>query len=234
MLATEPVSFNRDIRFILSNNCFKCHGPDPDERQGGLRLDTEEGALAKSDSGHAIVPGKLDESLLIERITSDDPDTRMPPADSGLTLKPEQIDVLKRWIAEGAKWQKHWSFEKPVRSPLPAVKDAAKIQNAIDRFVLAKLETSKLAFSPEADRYDLVRRVTLDLTGLPPTIAEADAFVSDTRPDAYDRLVDRLMASPAYGERWAQVWLDLARYADSAGYAQDPDAYDLALSRLGD
>ena len=146
---SEEISFNRDIRSLLSNNCFKCHGPDADERQGGLRLDTQEGALAESDSGLAIGPGKPEESLLIERITSADPDMRMPPADSGLTLKPEQIELLKRWVAEGAKWQKHWSFEKPIRAPLPPVKSAAQVRRAIDRYVLARLEAEQLSLSPE-------------------------------------------------------------------------------------
>jgi len=219
----EPVDFNRDIRPLLSNNCFKCHGPDEEERQANLRLDTPAGAFAESDGGLAIVPGKPEESLLIERITSEEDYERMPPVDSGLQLKAEEIDLLRRWIAQGAKWEGHWSFQRPTRPSLPDVKNRTRVNNAIDLFVQKRLADEGLAPSPEATRYELIRRLSLDLTGLPPTIAEADAFVNDTRPDAYQRLVDRLLASPAYGERWARPWLDLARYADSAGYAQDPE-----------
>ncbi len=221
--AAEPVDFNRDIRPLLANTCFKCHGPDDQERQANLRLDTPQGALAESDGGFAIVPGKPQESLLVYRITTDDADERMPPVDSGLKLKPNEIELLRRWIAEGAKWQGHWSFQSPARLPLPQVQDKTQINNAIDYFVQSRLQSEQLAPSPQASRYELIRRVSLDLTGLPPTIAEADAFAADTRPDAYERLVDRLLASPEYGQRWARPWLDMARYADSAGYAQDPE-----------
>lgn len=222
LLAADSVDFNRDIRPILSNHCFKCHGPDAEERQANLRLDTREGAFAESDGGLAIVPGKPQESLLIERITADDQYERMPPPETGLKLSEHQIDLFRQWIDQGAKWEGHWSFQPPQRAELPPVKDAAWTRNAIDRFVLARLEANSLAPSPAATRYELIRRLSLDLTGLPPTMEEADAFVSDESPDAHERLVDRLLASPAYGERWARVWLDLARYADSAGYAQDP------------
>lgn len=221
--AAESVDFNRDIRPLLANTCFKCHGPDEEERQANLRLDTPEGALAESDGGFAIVPGKPKDSLLVYRITTDDVDERMPPVNSGLKLKPNEVELLRRWIAEGAKWQGHWSFQPPARMPLPQVQDKTHVNNAIDYFVQSRLQTQQLAASPEATRYELIRRLSLDLTGLPPTISEADAFVADIRPDAYERLVDRLLASPEYGQRWARPWLDMARYADSAGYAQDPE-----------
>lgn len=220
--AAEPVDYNRQVKPILAGKCFACHGPDAETRKAGLRLDTREGALAETESGgFAIVPHKPDEGDLLARVAESDPDLRMPPAETGKQVTPEELAILRRWIAEGAEYQPHWSFVRPTSPPLPAVKGAWG-ENAIDRFVLARLESEQLAPSPEAERYALVRRVYLDLLGVPPTIEEADAFVNDRAPDAYERLVDRLLASPRYGERWAHVWLDLARYADSAGYAQDP------------
>ncbi len=216
------IDFNRDIRSILSNNCFQCHGPDPAERQADLRLDTKEGALADLGDRAAVVPGKPEASELIRRIVSNDEGEQMPPPDSGKKLTPQEIELLTQWVREGAPFAQHWSYVKPVRPPLPAVRDAAWVRNAIDQFLLARLEREKLQPSPEADRHALVRRVTLDITGLPPTPEAVDAFVQDDAPDAYERLVDRLLASPAYGEHWARMWLDLARYADSAGYADDP------------
>ncbi len=212
----QSIDFNRDIRAILSNNCFQCHGPDAAERQADLRLDTRDGALA------VITPGNPETSELIRRVASQDESEQMPPADSGKKLTPQEIELLTQWVREGAPFAPHWSYVKPVRPPLPAVRNAAWVRNAIDQFVLARLEREGMTPSPEADRHTLVRRVTLDLTGLPPTPEEVEAFVADPAPDAYERLVDRLLASPAYGEHWARMWLDLARYADSAGYADDP------------
>jgi hypothetical protein len=223
--AARPVDFNRDIRPILSNNCFQCHGPDAAQRKGGtngLRLDTADGLIVDLGGYAAVVPGKPDESELITRVTSDDPTEKMPPKATGKKISAREIDLLKEWINQGGKFAGHWSYIKPVRPPLPAIKDTAWPRNEIDHFLLARLERDGLKPSPEADRYALVRRVSLDLTGLPPTIDEVDAFVKDTDANAYEKLVDRLLAKSAYGEYWAHVWLDLARYADSAGYADDP------------
>ena len=222
----EEPSFTRDIKGILSNRCVRCHGPDPEGRAGGgdegLRLDTFAGATADLGGHAAIVPGKPDESELIARITSTDPDIVMPPPEAGERLPEKQVDLLRRWIAAGATYEPHWSYVRPSRPPLPAVKDTAWPKNAIDRFILARLEAEGLAPQPEADRATLARRLALDLTGLPPTPEEVDAFVADTSPDAVEKLVDRLLAHPGYGEHMARQWLDLARYADSAGYADDP------------
>lgn len=218
----EPVDFRRDVRPILARACFKCHGPDDQTRQGELRLDVREGALAPAESGEkAIVPGEPNASELMRRITATDADVVMPPPATKITLTAAQKQTLKQWIAEGAEYKPHWSFIAPQRPALPQVKQRDWPQNAIDYFVLARLEQEKLAPSAPADRYTLVRRVYLDLIGLPPTPAEADAFVNDKSPNAYEQLVDRLLASPAYGERWARRWLDLARYADTNGYEKD-------------
>jgi hypothetical protein len=219
--AAEPVDFGREIRSILAGNCFICHGPDQAQRKAGLRLDTREGATAERKGRRPVVPGDPSKSELVRRISAED-DDRMPPAKSGKQLTPEQVALLKRWVAEGAPYAQHWAYSKPVRPALPAVRDAAWPRNAIDRFVLARLEREGLGPSPEADRYALIRRVSLDLTGLPPSLEEAEAFAADPAPEAYERLVDRILARPAYGEHWARMWLDLARYADSAGYADDP------------
>jgi Protein of unknown function (DUF1553)/Protein of unknown function (DUF1549)/Planctomycete cytochrome C len=213
----RPVDFNRDVRPILSDNCFKCHGFDPGTREADRRLDTREGALAEIDGVRAVVPGDLKKSELSARLHSTDKDEQMPPPKSGKKLTPAQIATLDKWIAEGAPYAVHWAFVKPVQAPLPAV------ENPIDSFIRARLEKEKITPSPETDKYTLVRRVSLDLTGLPPTPEEADAFVQNTAPDAYEKLVDRLIASPRYGERWARRWLDLARYADTNGYEKDRD-----------
>lgn len=219
----NPVDFNRDIRPILARNCYSCHGMDDKHREAGLRLDREDGATKKLDSGAtAIVPRNLDESELYQRIISTDDAERMPPKATGKTLSAVQIDLVKRWIEQGAPYAAHWSFVKPLRLELPVVKNTTWPRNGIDHFVLSRLEQEGLQPSPEADRYTLIRRLSLDLRGLPPTPEEVAAFVSDARPDAYEQLVDRLLADPAYGERWARMWLDLARYADSAGYGSDP------------
>ncbi|MEY4483974.1 MAG: hypothetical protein RL693_1426, partial [Verrucomicrobiota bacterium] len=215
------ISFNHDIRPILAENCFYCHGQDPNKRKGELRLDVRDEALKKE----AFVPGKVDESELIKRILTEEADDLMPPAKSNRKLTPKQKEMLKQWIAEGAKYEKHWTFTAPVRPELPAVKKADWIRNEVDHFVLAKLEAKGLQPSPEADRATLIRRVTLDLTGLPPSVAEVDAFLADPAPDAYEKLVDRLLKSGHYGERMALPWLDAARYADSNGFQQDGDTF---------
>ncbi len=224
--AETPLSFNHDIRPILSENCFYCHGQDPNKRKGNMRLDVRESALQAGESGEVVVvPGKADESALIQRILSDDRDEQMPPPKSHRTLSSEQKAKLKRWIAEGAKYEQHWSFVPPERSPLPQVDPAGWVRNGIDSFVQARLEQEKLKPSPEADRATLIRRATLDLIGLPPTPEEVDAFIADPAPDAYERVVDRLLASPHYGERMALPWMDAARYADSNGFQQDGDTF---------
>jgi hypothetical protein len=213
--AAPPVRFSRDVLPILSQNCFQCHGPDEKARKAKLRLDTAEGAAA------VIKPGKSDQSELIRRINADADDERMPPPRTNRRLTSAQKDVLRRWVEGGAAWGKHWAYETPVRPPLPPVKNGAWARNAIDFFILARLEKEGLAPSREAARETLIRRVTLDLTGLPPTPAEVDAFLADTSPDAYEKLVDRLLASARYGERMAMDWLDEARYADTNGYQND-------------
>ncbi|MFN0110982.1 MAG: DUF1549 domain-containing protein, partial [Blastocatellia bacterium] len=212
------VDFNREIRPILSDTCFACHGPDEATRKAKLRLDTKDGAFAKTG---VIVAGNSAESRLIKRITSKDPNAVMPPVSSGHRLTDKQIELLKRWIDEGAQWNEHWAFVAPKRPDLPQVTNKAWVKNSIDAFILARLEKEGLKPSPEADRATLLRRVSLDLTGLPPTPAEVDAFIADKSPDAYEKVVDRLLASPRYGEKMALHWLDLARYADTHGYHID-------------
>jgi hypothetical protein len=213
--AAPTVRFSRDVLPILSENCFQCHGPDEKARKAKLRLDTAEGA------GAVIKPRKSDESELILRVNAQADDQRMPPPRTNRRLSAAQKDVLRRWIEEGAAWGKHWAYETPARPLLPPVKNGAWARNAIDFFILARLEKEGLAPSPEAARETLIRRVTLDLTGLPPTPREVDAFLADRSPDAYERLVDRLLASARYGERMAMEWLDEARYADTNGYQND-------------
>lgn len=224
LVAAEParVDFNRTIRPILSSICFKCHGPDHEERKGGLRLDVREGALEKLESGErAIVPGKPDESELVRRILSTDDSERMPPASNQHQLTDKDKAALREWVAQGAEYRQHWSFQKVQRPALPAVKETGWAKNAIDRFVLARLEAEGLKPSPEADRTTLIRRLTLDLTGLPPTPQEVDEFLADQRPDAYERAVDRLMSTSQYAERLTVDWLDAARFADTNGYHID-------------
>lgn len=225
-LAAEPkIDFNRDVRPILSNNCFFCHGPDEKERKGGekgLRLDTAQGIVEDLGGHAAIVKGKPDESELIKRVTSTDPDLVMPPAKSGKKLSAKEVETLKLWIAQGAPFSRHWSYEKPVRPDVPKITGTAPVRNAVDSFIQARLAKEGLKPSEEADRNAIIRRVSLDLIGLPPTVAEVDEFVNDKSPDAYEKLVDRILAKDAYGEHWARQWLDVARYADSAGYADDP------------
>jgi hypothetical protein len=210
----KPINFVRDVRPILAKNCFGCHGPDEKARKAKLRLDLEGGAKA------VIVPGEPDASDLVKRITADG-DDRMPPPKTGPALPAEQIEILTKWVKQGAKWGRHWAFEKPVRPGLPEVKLTAWPKNPIDRFVLARLEKEGLKPSPEADKYTLARRVALDLTGLPPEPELVKRFITDQSPESYEHLVDELLKSPAYGERWARMWLDLARYADTKGYEKD-------------
>ncbi|WP_435007697.1 PSD1 and planctomycete cytochrome C domain-containing protein [Tundrisphaera lichenicola] len=216
-----PVDYDREIRPILAENCYACHGPDGNVRKGELRLDRKEDAFRDRPGGAAVVPGDADSSELILRLTEADPELKMPPPKSGKTLTEAQVATLRRWVAEGANWQGHWAFTPPKRPTPPEVEGRSWVRNPIDAFLLAGMEAKGLKPSPEADRTTLIRRVTLDLTGLPPTIAEVDAFLADTRPDAYERLVDRLLASPHHGERMAQNWLDAARYADTNGYHID-------------
>ena len=220
----EKVDFSSQIRPIISAKCFRCHGPDESSRKAKLRLDLRDEALKERKGIRPIVPGDLSKSEMVRRITTRDEDDVMPPPKEGHPLTPGEIDLLKRWIQQGAAYSPHWAFVKPERSVPPRMNTSqtAWPRNAIDYFVLARLEKNGLGPSPEADRFTLIRRLSLDLIGLPPAPSEVEAFVHDPSRDAYEHLVDRLLDSPAYGERWARVWLDLARYADSAGYGSDP------------
>ena len=221
----EKIDFNRQILPILSDACFRCHGPDAAAREAKLRLDEQEGLFRTRDDITVVAPGKPEASELVLRITSKDEDEVMPPRESSRQLKPAEIDVLKRWVAAGAPWGRHWAYAPPQSPALPklTVGSARRVRNPIDRFVFARLEREGLKPAPEAAAAALLRRVSLDLTGVPPTPAELDAFVADRSPDAYERAVDRLLASPRYGERWAWEWLDLARYADTNGFQGDPE-----------
>jgi hypothetical protein len=222
--ATEPLQYNRDIRPILSDRCFKCHGPDKASRKASLRLDIAEEAYAerKKKGKFAIVPGKPDSSLVCRKIFSSDPDDQMPPPDSNLSLTAAEKATIRRWIAEGAKYQPHWAFiPLPDTVAVPVVKDKKWSRNEIDNFILARLEKARLKPSREADRARWLRRVTYDLNGLPPTVVEVESFLADKSAHAYEKVVDRLLASPHFGERMAVPWLDAARYADSYGYQSD-------------
>jgi hypothetical protein len=220
VVSAAPVDFSREVQPILADFCYKCHGPDAKARKADLRLDTREVALRKDNP--VIVPGNAAKSDLFGRIRGDDPEHIMPPAKSKRRLTPQQIDILRRWIDEGATWGKHWAFETPRVPPLPEVRDRSWPRSAIDAFILARLEREGLRPSPEASKETLLRRVSLDLTGLPPTPEEIDAFLKDQSPAAYENAVDRLLASPRYGERMAWDWLDAARYADTNGFQGDP------------
>jgi hypothetical protein len=218
----ETPGFNRDIRPILSDKCFYCHGPDEKKREAKLRLDVAESAYAEHDSGRAIVPGKPGESELLARIQSHDQDDVMPPPKAKKPpLTAEQVATLRRWIEQGAKYEGHWAFLPLNQAPPPAVRNKAWVRNPIDRYILARLERDEITPSPEADRPTLIRRLYLDLLGLLPAPEEVAAFVADPAPDAYEKLVDRTLANPHYGERWGRHWLDQARYADSNGYSID-------------
>ncbi|MFN9850818.1 MAG: DUF1549 domain-containing protein, partial [Planctomycetota bacterium] len=225
----KSLDFNRDIRPILSNRCFRCHGPDENERQGGgktgLRLDTPEG-IAEDLGGHfAVVPGKPEQSELISRIKTQDASIVMPPPETGLKLNDAEIALLERWVRENAPYAIHWSYRVPQRPALPQLaseqeKNWAKVP--LDHFILERLRREGLVPQPEADRFALIRRVALDVTGLPPSQEEINQFIEDDSGGAYEKMVDRFLAKESYGEHWARMWLDMARYADSSGYADDP------------
>ncbi|HTL55705.1 MAG TPA: DUF1553 domain-containing protein [Candidatus Limnocylindrales bacterium] len=224
--SAEKLDFNFQVRPILADRCFKCHGPDEKARKAKLRLDLPETALAfrDKDSGKAaIVPGKPEESELCRRIVATDDDDRMPPPSSNLSLSDEEKALLRRWVAQGAEYKPHWAFIPVGEVPVPKVGDVSQVRNPIDAFVLDRLQHEGLKLSPEAARETLIRRLSFDLRGLPPSLAEIDDFLADKSPDAFEKLVDRLLASSAYGEQQAQTWLDLARYADTYGYQNDVD-----------
>ncbi len=219
-----PIDYNWDVRPILSDNCFRCHGNDEKARMAGLRLDQAESAYAPRSGQQerfAIVPGRPDESELIRRVTAPTVARRMPPAVTNKVLTPAQVEILRRWIEQGAQYKPHWAYITPVKTAAPPVKAVRRPVNDIDRFVLTRLEREGLGLSPEADKETLINRVSLTLTGLPPTLAQVDAFVADRRPDAYERLVDRLLASQAYAEHMAAYWMNLARWAESDGFLDD-------------
>lgn len=217
----RKIEYTRDVLPILSTNCFNCHGPASNARKAGLRLDVREAALKELDSGtKAIVPGKVKESALVTRILATDHD-RMPPKSTQKELKPVEKEILKLWIEQGAEYQPHWAFIPPKMPAIPSVRNRSWVRNPIDAFILARLEAEGLSPLPEADRYTLARRLAIDLTGLPPALELVERFVNDKSPEAYEKYVDAILAQPSYGERWATMWLDLARYADSNGYATD-------------
>lgn len=218
--SASSLDYSRDIRPILSRNCFRCHGPDEAKREADLRLDTFDGATAKIGEGHAIVPGAPGESHLVLRILSEDIDSKMPPLDSGKTLSAREIELLRQWIQQGATYTQHWSFREIVRPPEPEM-DSTWPKNPIDRFVLKTLSQHQIEPAPESTRSTLIRRVYLDVVGLPPSVEESDRFLTDDSAAAYSDMVDRALASPHYGERWGRHWLDQARYADTHGYTID-------------
>ena len=217
------VSFNHDIRPLMSDICFQCHGPDANAREADLRLDVQSEAIADRDGSFVIVPGDPEESLLIWMINAEDEEDVMPPVDHPRSLTDHEKQLFNDWIAEGAEYEEHWAYTPPVQMDLPQVKNSSWVKNEIDHFVLAKLEEEKVDPSPSADKETLIRRVSLDLTGLPPSLEEVDAFLVDDSSGAFEKVVDRLLASPHYGERMVWDWLDAARYADSNGYQNDPE-----------
>ncbi|MFN9461850.1 MAG: DUF1549 domain-containing protein, partial [Planctomycetota bacterium] len=217
--AENPISYNRDIRPILADKCFACHGFDEKKREAGLRLDTAEGATFKRDGKSAIAPGDLAASLLWERVHATDPDVKMPPPDSHKELTPTEIELLGRWIKEGGQYQKHWSFEPPMVPNVPPQTAGGK--NTIDAFIGKSLEANRWKLSDQASKTTLIRRVAFTLTGLPPTVEEMEAYLSDESADAYEKMVDRYLQSNRYGEEMARHWLDIARYADTHGLHLD-------------
>ncbi|MEO7652141.1 MAG: DUF1549 domain-containing protein, partial [Bryobacteraceae bacterium] len=221
VFAGTSIDFQRDVRPILSNACFHCHGPDPATQQAGLRLDTREGLFGDRKTGPAVVAGNPEASRLYRRVSEQKPALRMPPPHAHKDLTPTQVETLRAWIEQGAAWKQHWAFAAPAKAPLPDVNNAAWVRNPIDRFVLSRLESDGLAPAPEADRRTLARRVSLDLTGLPPRPEEVDAFLRDKSPTAYEKLIDRLLGSSRWGEHRARYWLDAARYADTHGLHAD-------------
>ena len=214
--AETPLRFDRDVLPILSDKCFFCHGPDAQNREADLRLDVEEHAKES-----AIAPGDVEASELIVRILSDDPDAIMPPPSAHKELKPKEIEILKKWVADGAEWTQHWAFAAPQKPAEPKISKANWTHNDIDRFVMAMMESKRLHPRPQASKEKLIRRVTFDLTGLPPSLSEVKDFVADDSADAYERLVDRLLQSEHYGERMALMWLDAARYGDTSVFHAD-------------
>ena len=217
-----PVDFSRDVLPVLAAKCFECHGPDAAERKAKLRLDERASAFGEQRPGErVIVPGNPDASLLVQRVLHADPEERMPPAEFPKQLTDAERDMLRQWVAEGAAWEGHWAFEPLDNPEPPAVQNTAWVRNPVDAFVLAALEARGMSPAPEADRRTLMRRVYFDLIGLPPTPEEVAAFVDDPSPDAYEHLVDRLLASPRHGERWARHWLDVAHYGETHGYDKD-------------
>lgn len=219
--AAEPISFNRDIRPILAENCFQCHGPDEDSREADLRLDVRAGATADRDGAQAVAPGDPAASAILERIRETDEALRMPPPETEKSLTEEQVRLLEKWIEQGAKYERHWAFNSIERPSVPAVARSAAIVNPIDAFVQQRLDTLDLPPSVEAERATLIRRLYLDLLGVLPSPDDVERFEADQSPDAYTRLVDRVLADPRFGERWGRHWLDQARYADSHGYTND-------------
>src|SRR5690606_644106 len=218
------VDYNFHIRPILSDKCFACHGPDKNAREADLRLDTEEGAykaLVETAGMHAIVPGHPDRSEAYKRITNTDETERMPPVSSNLVLTDREVKLIERWIEQGAEYKPHWAFIPPEQVPVPTVRDGHWPANEIDHFVLARMEEKGFEPNPEAEKHHLLRRVSFDLTGLPPTEKQLERFLADGAANAYEKMVDELLATPAYGERMAMHWLDVARYADSYGYQDD-------------
>ncbi len=219
--AAEPIQFNREIRPILSDTCFMCHGPDQAKREAELRLDTEAGLVGTADAAGVVTPKALDKSKLWARINSTDPDLVMPPPSTGKTLSAREKALIQQWIEQGAPYQNHWSYIPPTRSTPPEVTAGRTARNEIDRFIAARQQAAGVKAQATADRVTLIRRLSFDLTGLPPTQAAVAGFVNDQRPDAYERLVEQLLESPHYGERMAVYWLDLVRFADTIGYHSD-------------
>ena len=220
-LSAESISFNKDVRPILSSKCLNCHGPSEKSRKADLRFDEEASAFKNRDGLQAIKPGDLANSEMCHRIISEDPDEIMPPPEFKNELNENEISILKTWIEQGAKYEGHWAFVKPKTPNLPKIKYTKWPRNTIDRFLLARLEKDGIQPSPEADRRTLVRRLTLDLTGLHPTLTEVDAFLSDKSPNAYEKVVDRLLASEEYAERMALIWMDASRYGDTSVFHDD-------------
>nr|WP_238325423.1 PSD1 and planctomycete cytochrome C domain-containing protein [Lunatimonas lonarensis] len=224
LVDADQISYNFHVRPILSDNCFACHGPDPNTREAGLRLDTEEGAYAalkENPNAHAIVPGNAKNSEIIKRIVSDDPGEVMPPPQSNLKLTEEEKAILTKWIAQGAKYEPHWAFVVPEKRPLPSIKDKNWPANEIDHFTLAKMEKAGLTPNNRAEKAHLLKRISLDLTGLPPSLELIREYLQDNSEDATETLIDKLLADPAFGERMAVLWMDISRYADSYGYQDD-------------
>ncbi len=222
---TKRIEFNRDIRPILSEKCLHCHGPDPATREAELRLDDQRDVLKRRDDYHIIDLKQPGQSELLKRILTTDSADKMPPEDSGKELSRQEMDLIERWIEQGAPYQKHWSFITPRRSELPTVKNKSWSKSPLDHFILARLEQEKLSPAPQAEKTTLCRRLFLDLTGLPPTLKELDLFLKDESPKAIEKLVDRLLNPPHYGEHMARYWLDAARYADTSGYFTDEEWY---------